>query len=437
MSSVPLPVRHRPRTFGAVVGQEPARRALEGMLAAGRVPPQMMFAGPSGCGKTTLARILATAVLCTYRRAADPCGACPSCRMAVEGSHPDLVEVDAASYGGKESILELAGRSALVPLMGSGRVFVVDEAHGLTAAAAQAFLKTLEEPSPGVHFFFCTTEPDRIIPTIRSRCVELHLTVPSRQERADLAVRVAAEEGWLLEGPTALALVDATDVRMGVRGVLNALARVAPVSAGRISPSDVALLLGAGPAASDAVVAAVASGDPVAALGALDVARSSVAEGALRAGFARWCRERLLEEFGSPRVEVWRRLLAELSRAEGLALDAWVVGAAHASNHSRREGPAAPQAPGVTEAAKGQERGDGGSSSSEAGSPESFGRLLTAASPYPDFLPELLGRCRVTESADAVVLEVPSRVMPAVEAQMPLLRTAAGRLGLPLRVVVA
>lgn len=418
-----LPARYRPRSFGDVVGQGPAKSALLGMISSGRVPPQVIFSGPSGCGKTTLARIVAASLLCSGGSAGGPCASCPSCRLVAEGSHPDLVEVDAASYGGKDSILELSGRSSLMPLVGSVRVFIVDEAHGITAAGAQAFLKTLEEPSPGVHFFFCTTEPERLIPTIRSRCVEIRLAVPYRSERAELAVRVAASEGWLLEGETALALVDATDPRTGVRGVLNSLARVAPATAGRISPSDVALILGSGPQSSLRVVAAIEGGDPSSALGELDVSRMSASDETLRSGLASWCRERLLGEFGGPAFEVWRRLLAELAQAEGLGLDAWVVGAAHASLAGR--GRASVSTAGAVSVPD---------DIPDAGSNAAVGRILGAAAPYPDALPGLLGRCVVRETKDAIEIEVPSRIMAALEPQVPVLRTAAGRLGLPLKV---
>lgn len=424
-TSGPLPVRHRPRHFSGVVGQTAAVEALSRMVSAGRVPSQVLFAGPSGCGKTTLARILAGAVLCGERRSVEPCGVCASCRMVWEGSHPDLIEVDAASYGGKESILELSSRSALLPLMGGSRVFVVDEAHGMSSAAGQAFLKTLEEPAPGVHFFFCTTEPDRLLPTIRSRCVEMHLSLPSAAEISELLVRVACEEGWLLDGETARLIVSATDGRMGVRGVLNTLSRVAPSSAGRISPSDVALIVGSGSPSLEALWSAVSSSDPAGALMRLDEARASFPESSLRHSFISWCRGRVVQEFSSGRLEVWRGLLAELASAEGVALDAWVVGAAHAS---RAAGPPPPDVVAVP---------SGAVREAATFSPDELSaRLLAAATPHPDFLPELLGRCVVLEAVSGLEVHTPERLVAAVDPVMPLLRTAAGRLGMPIRMVV-
>lgn len=253
----------------------------------------------------------------------------------------------------------------------------------------------------------------------------MHLSLPSAAEISELLVRVACEEGWLLDGETARLIVSATDGRMGVRGVLNTLSRVAPSSAGRISPSDVALIVGSGSPSLEALWSAVSSSDPAGALMRLDEARASFPESSLRHSFISWCRGRVVQEFSSGRLEVWRGLLAELASAEGVALDAWVVGAAHAS---RAAGPPPPDVVAVP---------SGAVREAATFSPDELSaRLLAAATPHPDFLPELLGRCVVLEAVSGLEVHTPERLVAAVDPVMPLLRTAAGRLGMPIRMVV-
>ncbi len=164
--------KYRPRLFSEIVGQEHVRRSLINSIVSGNVSHAYMFCGPRGTGKTTMAKLLARAINCANRPEgeAEPCNECPSCKAALANMSMDVVEIDAASNRGIDDIRDLREKVGFAPSMGKYKVFIIDEAHMLTSAAANAFLKTLEEPPPHVVFVLATTEPHNIIPTIASRC---------------------------------------------------------------------------------------------------------------------------------------------------------------------------------------------------------------------------------------------------------------------------
>ena len=163
--------RARPATFGEVVGQEHVREVLEAALRSGRTGHAYLFSGPRGVGKTTTARLLAMALNCQEADvAARPCGRCEACVAIRGGQHPDVTELDAASNNSVDDVRELRERVRLASLRGGTRVWILDEAHMLSTAAANALLKTLEEPPPGLVFVLATTEPERLPPTVLSRC---------------------------------------------------------------------------------------------------------------------------------------------------------------------------------------------------------------------------------------------------------------------------
>src|SRR3954470_3182408 len=162
--------QYRPRTFDEVVGQEHVVRTLQSAVASGRIAHAYLFSGPRGTGKTSLAKILAKALNCVNGPTPTPDGTCERCLAIHEARSLDVIELDAASHRGIDDIREIRERVALHPVEGRYKVYILDEAHSLTADASNALLKTLEEPPEHVVFVLCTTESAKLLPTIRSRC---------------------------------------------------------------------------------------------------------------------------------------------------------------------------------------------------------------------------------------------------------------------------
>lgn len=161
--------RARPATFAGLVGQEHVKDVLARAVAGGKTTHAYLFSGPRGVGKTTTARLLAMAVNCESD-GERPCGKCESCRLVQSVSHPDVIELDAASNNSVDDVRDLQERVGLASMRGGMRVWILDEAHMLSKAAANALLKTLEEPPAGLMFVLATTEPEKLPPTILSRC---------------------------------------------------------------------------------------------------------------------------------------------------------------------------------------------------------------------------------------------------------------------------
>ncbi len=160
----------RPSSFSQLVGQEHVSSTLRQSIKLGRVSHSYLFCGPRGSGKTTTARIIAKAVNCLDVQDGNPCDACANCRSIIGGQFMDIIELDAASNRGIDEIRDIREKVNFAPAQGLRKVYIIDEAHMLTDAASNAFLKTLEEPPPHVIFVLCTTEAHRILPTIISRC---------------------------------------------------------------------------------------------------------------------------------------------------------------------------------------------------------------------------------------------------------------------------
>jgi DNA polymerase-3 subunit gamma/tau len=198
--------RYRPRTFAEVVGQGHVTDALQQALRSGRLHHAYLFSGPRGCGKTSSARILAASLNCIHGPTPEPCGVCEQCTSIRTGSSIDVVEIDAASHGLVEDTRDLRERAAFMPASGRYRVFVIDEAHMITPQGFNALLKIVEEPPPYVVFVFATTDPDRVLATIRSRTFHYQFgLVPPRVLEEHLA-HVCHEEGVTVES-TVLPLV--------------------------------------------------------------------------------------------------------------------------------------------------------------------------------------------------------------------------------------
>ena len=182
--------KYRPQTFAEIVGQEHVVQTLTNAISTGMISHAYLFAGPRGCGKTTIARLLAKAVNCQNRKPgeAEPCNQCSSCKEIMEGRALDLIEIDAASHRGIDEVRELRDGIRFVPTKSKYKVFIIDESHQLTREAANALLKTLEEPPSHAIFVLATTEIHKMIPTIISRCQRFDfrkLTVPEIVKRLE------------------------------------------------------------------------------------------------------------------------------------------------------------------------------------------------------------------------------------------------------------
>ncbi|MEI8342276.1 MAG: DNA polymerase III subunit gamma/tau, partial [Verrucomicrobiota bacterium] len=162
--------KYRPQNFDSVIGQEHITQTLKNAIEQNRLAHAYLFVGPRGTGKTSTARILAKALNCVNGPTINPCGVCDVCREIAQGNSLDVLEIDGASNNGVEQVRELRENVRFAPTRGKYKIYIIDEVHMLTSAAFNALLKTLEEPPEHVKFVFATTEPQKVLPTILSRC---------------------------------------------------------------------------------------------------------------------------------------------------------------------------------------------------------------------------------------------------------------------------
>lgn len=254
-SSVPrraLYLRWRPRRFADVVGQEHVTRTLRNAVVLRRLGHAYLFTGPRGTGKTSVARILFRAVNCEETTDGDPCNHCPRCTAALEGRSMDLTEIDAASNRGIDDIREVRETVAYRPSEGRYRVYIIDEAHELTASAWDAFLKTLEEPPEHVLFVLATTEAHKVPATIVSRCQRFDFhRIPLDATRQQLA-HVADAEGLVVEPEVLDRLAQIS--RGGLRDALGLLDQLSAYAGNSITMDIARAALGLPPAEAVALL---------------------------------------------------------------------------------------------------------------------------------------------------------------------------------------
>ena len=192
----PLHHKYRPASFDELVGQSPIASTLKQALISDRISPAYIFSGPRGTGKTSSARIFAKSLNCLKSKKATtaPCGECELCKEINSGTALDVIEIDAASNTGVENIRELIERSRFAPAKARWKVYVIDECHMLSTAAFNALLKTLEEPPPQVVFILATTDPQRVLPTILSRCMRFDFRRISLNDLTNHLEKIAEKE---------------------------------------------------------------------------------------------------------------------------------------------------------------------------------------------------------------------------------------------------
>jgi len=235
--------RYRPQTPADVLGQDHVVRALTGAIREGRLHHAFLFCGPRGTGKTSTARILAKMVNCEQGPTPEPCGTCEQCVAIREGSHLDVVEIDAASHGGVEDARELRERAPTAPAMGREKVYIIDEAQRLSAPAFDALLKVFEEPPPGVRFVLATTEPAKMPATIVGRCQRFDFRRLTMQTLAEQLRAIAASEGVEVTDSAAHAL--ARQAEGSSRDALSMLDQANVLGGGTVDDEVISALLGA------------------------------------------------------------------------------------------------------------------------------------------------------------------------------------------------
>ena len=273
-SHIALPLKYRPMTFDDVVGQEHVVKTLRHAIEAGRVANAYLFIGPRGIGKTTLSRIFAKALNCQSPKGVEPCGECVNCREIAAGRSLDVTELDAASHNKVEDVRPIIESVEFKPASSRFKIYIVDECHMLSNAAWNALLKTLEEPPPHVRFIFATTEGDKVLPTIVSRCQRFDLR---RIQTNDIVARlkhVCANEGIDAEEDALLAI--ARGAEGGMRDALSSLDQLISFKGDKVTEEDALGVFGlVSRAALEDLAGAILSGDTAAILSSIEMFDSS------------------------------------------------------------------------------------------------------------------------------------------------------------------
>ncbi len=234
--------KYRPQTFDDLVGQNHVAQTLKNAVAQNRLAHAYLFVGPRGIGKTSTARILAKALNCIHGPTVTPCGVCDNCKEIAAGNSLDVIEIDGASNNSVEDVRELRDNSRYAPAKGRYKIYLIDEVHMLSQAAFNALLKTLEEPPPHVKFIFATTEPQKVLPTIVSRCQRFDLhRIPANLIAQHLQF-IAGKEKILLEPAAAHAI--ARGAEGGLRDAESMLDQLVAFCGEKITEADVLSVFG-------------------------------------------------------------------------------------------------------------------------------------------------------------------------------------------------
>lgn len=241
MSYQTLYLKYRPQSFDQVAGQNAIVRTLKNALVTGKMAHAYLFAGPRGTGKTTMARLFAKALNCD-EGTGHQCNECESCKLISEGSHPDVIEIDAASNNGVDQVRDLIDKIRYSPVRGKYKIYIIDEVHMMSAGAFNALLKTLEEPPENVMFILCTTEPYKVLPTILSRCQRFDFGKISPADMKEKLIEVLKTEGATYTESSLDEIISLADG--GMRDALSILDQSLAFSDNNLNEKDVLSIFG-------------------------------------------------------------------------------------------------------------------------------------------------------------------------------------------------